>query len=160
MAESVASGGVAAVERIIASQLSMYRSSCVAMAVEAWRVWNEFPEQRDSAVMLDPLRHFGELNATLDEVGLLMSHMVVSPVLDDSFIAQSLFTKRTSNTCFLRSCLLSAIMAKYGESTVRGSVYANCRPTQKYNHDYVCSTSERLFRDLAAYTTRRRLNAF
>jgi hypothetical protein len=61
------------------------------MAAEAWRMWNEFPDQRDAMVMLDPLRHFGELHATLDEVGLLTPHMVVSPVLDDSFILQSLF---------------------------------------------------------------------
>ena len=122
-------------------------------------MWNEFPDQRDAMVMLDPLRHFGELHATLDEVGLLMSHMVVSPVLDDTFILQSLFTERSSNTCFLRSCVLSVIMTKYGEITVHGSEYGNCHHTHKYNHDYACSTSSRLFRDLAAYTARRRMNA-
>jgi hypothetical protein len=153
-------GGAAAAERIIASKLSMYRSSCAVMAVEAWRMWNEFPDQRNSMVMPDPLRHFRDLHTTLDEVGLLMSHMVVSPVMDDSFILQSLFTDRPSGSCFLRSCLVSAIMVKYGESHVRSSVYANCQTARQHSHDYMCTTSSSLFRYLAAYTTRRRMNAF
>jgi hypothetical protein len=55
-------------------------------------MWNEFPDQRNSMVMLDPLRHLGDLHTTLDDIGLLMSHIVVSPVLDDSLVLQRLFT--------------------------------------------------------------------
>jgi hypothetical protein len=81
-------------------------------------------------------------------------------VLDDSFILQSLFTERPSGSCFLGSCLVSAIMSKYSEGHVRSSVYAYCQAARQHSHDYMCSTSSSLFRDLAAYTARRRMNTF
>ena len=152
-------GAAAAAERIVASQIDMYRGSCAVMAVEAWRMWNEFPDQRQSVAMTAPLLHYGNLSDTLDEIGILMAHMVVSPVLDDSFILHNLFgrSERESNSTFLRICLMSALMVKYGKSNVRSS-FAGIR-MQHSNLPYCCD-SDKLFAALSAYVARRRMNTF
>jgi hypothetical protein len=149
---------VAAANRIVGSQINMYNNSCAVMAVEAWRMWNEFPDQRGSPTMTGPLYHFGnDVYDVLADIGYLMSHMVVSPVLDDSFIVRGLFTRSSSyGSYFLRLCLLSALMDKYGESAVR---YSDCGNSLHYTNTKSCCNSPRLFRDLAAYVARRRMNA-
>ena len=97
----------------------MYGNSCAVMAVEAWRKWNEFPDQAKFIGDDWRFQPFGDLHDVLDEIGLVMSHLAVSPVLDDSFIVQNIFTLRQCGSSFLRSCLLSALMVKYGENPVR-----------------------------------------
>jgi hypothetical protein len=159
-----ASSASSAARRIVESQLSMYSGSCAVVAVEAWRMWNEFPDQRHSAAMTDALCHFGnDQREVLDEIGVLMSHMIVSPVLDDSFIVRGLLTRSSGHgSSLLRLCLLSALMDKYGESAVRNSDCGFPQNSYTYSqgHTRSCCNSPKLFRDLAAYVTRRRLNAF
>ena len=152
---------LAAANGIVASQINMYNNSCAVMAVEAWRMWNEFPDQRNSLAMTRPLLHFGgDPREVLDEIGTLMSHMVVSPALDDSFVLRTLFTRSArGGSSFLRLCLVSALMDKYGESAMRDSNYGYPYTSHIYSSTPGCCNSSRLFRDLAAYVARRRMNA-
>jgi hypothetical protein len=158
MEESDDHGLSKASERIISSQMDMYRGQCGVMAVEAWRMWNEFPDQHESMVLRSPLLHFGNLLETLDEIGILMSRMVVSPVLDDQFILHNLFVRpqTSSSSRFLRVCMFSAIMVKYGQTNFRYSV---CGNAVHYSNIPSCCDRANLFQDLAAYVTRRRMNS-
>ena len=151
-------GAAAAAERIVNSQINMYYGSCAVMAVEAWRMWNEFPDLHNSKAMTAPLYHFGNtIDDTLFEIGILMSHMVVSPVLDDAFILQNLFgrSQHQTSSSFLNVCLQSALMGRYSNYG-----YSACGNSLHYSSVPFCCNNAKLFADLAAYVARRRMNAF
>ena len=149
--------------RVVATHLGMFKDSCVVSAVEAWRIWNDFPEQRYSDEFRKVLQHYGnEIDAVLADISLVMSQLVASPngMLEDSFLLRHAATLRTSTrrSQFLSSAVFSSLVVKYGSEVVI-SDYGHS-VTQSYGHMSCgrCESST-FMNDLNAYIARRRMSA-
>ena len=163
----------AATRRVLATHLSMFSGSCVLRAVETWRMWNEFSDQRTSSEFSESLRHFGnDPSAVMDEISIVMSRLLASTTtpmhFDDAFILNELFAAGragSSSSNFLNTCVLSSLMVKFGESQVR----TRYSPHLLHSSPYVSSStgnaccsycnSAAPMKDLGAYITRRRLQS-
>ena len=149
--------------RVVATHLSMFKDSCVVSAVEAWRIWNDFAEQRNSDEFRKVLQHYGnEIDAVLADISLVMSHLVASPngMLEDSFLLRHAATLRASThrSRFLSCAVFSSLVVKYG-SEVTFSDYGRS-VTQSYER-VSCGRCESgtFMNDLNAYIARRRMSA-
>ena len=157
-----ASGGNGAVkdsvaQKIVSVHLDMFRDSCCLMAVEAWRIWNEFPDQRSSPAMICALRHFGEPSSVLDDITFVMHRLLSTPCFDDAFMLEGLVTKNDHTSWFLHARILASLMTKYGESAIRYSDF-NQNPRNNYRGCPSCKSSKMMC-DLLAYIARRRLQS-
>ena len=151
------SGTDSATQRIVSVHLDMFRDSCCLKAVEAWRIWNEFPDQRNSSAMVCALRHFGEPSCVLDDITVVMHRLLSSPCFDDAFMLEGLVTKNIQTSWFTHACILGSLMIKYGESTVQFSHY-NQSQRDNFSGCPNCRSSK-MMRDLLAYIARRRLQS-
>jgi hypothetical protein len=146
-----------AAQKVVSVHLDMFRGSCCPMAVEACRIWNEFPDQRNSTAMFTALHHFGEPNCVLDDITVVMQRLLSAPCFDDAFMCEGLVAKNNQTSWFLRSCILASLILKYCESTIRYSDYNQCRQ-DNYRGCPDCKSSQ-MMRDLLAYIARRRLQS-
>ena len=154
-----------ATRRVVATHLSMYKDSCVVSAVEAWRMWNEFPEQRRSSEFHDVLGHFGaNTDAVLADISFVMGRLMVSPtgMFDDALLLQLVATDQRTGahgSRFLKMCVYSVLVSKFGFD-VQYSAYAvslrNDNPCALYCN--MCDGT-RFVQDLYAYIARRRLSS-
>jgi hypothetical protein len=156
---------VEATRRVVATHLSMYKDSCVVSAVEAWRLWNEFPEQRQSKEVADVLAHFGEVPDVLQDISFIMSRLVNSPtgLLDDATLLQELATNRVAapSSSFLKRCVHAMLFQKFNLSL------ANSEYDTNFKHDYSgryyncpkCCEGARFIHELNAYIARRRMSS-
>ena len=108
--------------RVVATHLAMFKDSCVVSAVEAWRIWNDFPDQRLSSEMQKPLQHYGRVETVLTEISLVMSQLVSSPngMLDDAFLLRHVATCCSigRESTFLGYAVLSSLLMKYNHQVV------------------------------------------
>ena len=154
-----------ATRRVVATHLSMYKDSCVVSAVEAWRMWNEFPEQRRSLEFHDVLGHFGaNTDAVLADISFVMGRLMVSPtgMFDDALLLQLVATDQRTGahgSRFLKMCVYSVLISKFGYD-VQHSSYAHALQ-QMTSYMSRCSVCEgtRFIQDLYAYVARRRLSS-
>ena len=149
--------------RVVATHLGMFKDSCVVSAVEAWRIWNDFPEQRYSDEFRKVLQHYGtDIDAVLADISLIMSQLVASPngMLEDSFLLRHAATRRASahRSQFLGCAVFSSLVVKYGsevvssdygQSVIHGFGHVSCGR---------CDSSTFMI-DLKAYIARRRMSA-
>jgi len=152
-----------AARRVVAIHLNMFNESCVVKAVEAWRIWNEFPDQRNSPEFVDALTHFGDIWMVMNDIAIVMSRQLASPTpmfLDDSFILQELFgsNRNNYNSTFLRTCVVSSIKLKFGESNVSYTHYDGGGCYSRISSCSYCKSGQAM-RDLGAYIARKRLQA-
>ena len=155
-----------ATRRVVATHLAMFKDSCVVSAVEAWRIWNDFSDQRLSSEMQKPLQHYGKVEAVLAEISMVMSQLVSSPngMLDDAFLLQHVATCYSvgGESSFLGLAVLSSLLDKYG----RNAMYADYGGTFTNNLSARCGyrrcgrcESITFMADLGAYISRRRMSA-
>jgi hypothetical protein len=153
----------AATRRVVATHLSLYRDSCVTMAIEAWRMWNEFPDQRGSVEFRSALEHYGNADAVMDDITLVMSTQLASPTpmfLDDAFILRELFNDCISvhTSSFIYKCIMSTMRLKFGEHAAYHSLGGNALRNYNVRACFRCDSGQ-MMRDLAAYIARKRLQS-
>jgi len=150
---------------VVSTHLNLYAHSCVLKAIEAWRIWNEFPDQRGASEFVDALSHFGEIRAVMDDISIIMPLQLASPTpmfLDDSFILQALFgtSSSTCNSTFMCMCLESSLKLKFGDTC---TAVCNAHVARRYyNSEATRCTyckSVALMRDLGGYIARKRLQS-
>ena len=154
-----------ATRRVVATHLSMYKDSCVVSAVEAWRLWNEFPDQRGSQEFYNVLSHFGSDNdVVMADISFVMGRLMVSTtgMFDDTLLLQLMATDNrngSSSSRFLKQFVYSSLLSKFGFD-VQYSAYAvslrNDNPCALYCN--MCDGT-RFVQDLYAYIARRRLGS-
>ena len=152
--------------RVVATHLAMFKDSCVVSAVEAWRIWNDFPDQRLSSEMQKPLQHYGRVDLVLADISIVMSHLISSPngMLDDAFLLQHVATCCSvgGESTFLGLAVLSSLLIKYGHHALYadyGRAFTNGLSTRcGYCRCGRCE-SITFMTDLGAYISRRRMSA-
>ena len=152
-----------ATRRVVATHLGMFKDSCVVSAVEAWRIWNDFPEQRYSDEFRAVLQHHGnEIDAVLADISLVMSKLVASPngMLEDSFLLHHAATLRASaqRSSFLSCAVFSSLVVKYGSEVVFSDFGKAFTTAYNRMHCGRCESSTFMI-DLNAYIARRRMSA-
>jgi len=149
-------------QTLIATRLDLYRNSCAAKAAEVWRMWNEFPEHRESPEFVDVLRHFGDnVSDVLNDISLVMSHLMSSTTrmcFDDSFVLRYLFSGDGTSSSFLRICIASSLTHKFGDSGMRYSACGAALLSARSPYCSYCNSLKPML-DLAAYVARMRLNS-
>jgi hypothetical protein len=153
-----------ATERVVATHLKMFSHSCVLSAVEVWRMWNEFPDQRKSNNFNEALAHFGEPDAVRSDISFVMAQLSNSPngMLDDATLLRQVATGRIAapGSRFLQMYVYSALTSKYGND-VSFSDYGMAYGKSNGHRYYSCSGCDalRAVRDLNEYIARRRMNS-
>ena len=152
-------------KRVVATHLAMFKDSCVVSAVEAWRIWNDFPEQRTSSEMLKPLQHYGRVDAVLNDISLITSKLVGSPnaAHDDEFLLRHVATSCSNGreSTFLSYAVFSSLKVKYGHQVVcsdYGREVTHQNNMSTYGHCGRCESAT-FMNDLGAYIARRRMSA-
>ena len=155
-----------ATRRVVATHLAMFKDSCLVSAVEAWRIWNDFPDARLSSEMQKPLLHYGKVDAVLADISLVMSQLVSSPngMLDDTFLLRHVATCCSigRDSTFLGCAVLSSLQMKYNYHVLNSDYGRAFTDTlSNYGTRHRCSRCESttFMIDLGAYISRRRMSA-
>jgi hypothetical protein len=155
-------GMAEATKRVVAAHLNMFKESCVVSAVEAWRIWNDFPEQQHSVEFARVFTHFGNMQAVFSDITFIMSRLAASPsgTLDDSILLQEVATGRVGapQSNFLKMYVHAALLQKYG-SDVLSSMYGQAHTRNAYSYGCSHCGSIQFVKDMEAYVARRRMSA-
>ena len=150
-------------KRVVGTHLAMFKDSCVVSAVEAWRIWNDFPEQRASIAMTEPLEHYGRVDIVLKDISLIMSMLVANGTLDDAFLLQHIATTTAAGrgSTFLNYAVLSSLINKYSHQAAYSDYGRDASHQINSGACGRCNRCESVsfMVDLGAYIARRRMSA-